>query len=62
MALLREIIKFVYRNKKVYADFLSLKPVLPLITADQQLMFVQAGFLSLLKRLAVKVCDILKET
>jgi hypothetical protein len=61
MELLREIIKFVYRNKKVYVDFINLKPVSPLISADQQLLFVQAGFLGLLKQIAVKAYDTLKE-
>jgi len=60
ISLLREIAKFIYKNKNIYADFSDLKPIFPLLNLDQQLLFAQVGFLSLLRRIAVNIYDIIK--
>jgi hypothetical protein len=50
----------MYKDKNVYAEFVQLKPVVPLLNADQQLLFAQVGFLALLRKIAVNACDILR--
>lgn len=50
--ILKEIIKFIYRNKNVYEEFLELQPLKSHLTVEQQALFAEVGFVELLKDVA----------
>lgn len=52
-SILKEIIKFIFKNKNIYDEFLTLQTIKYYLTEEQQSLFADIGFITLLKNISM---------